>query len=102
MPVFLMQLQMLLSALTTVLQHSPLGEKPRAREALDLVASALSAGAAAAEDVHQVSDRLRDLRQEVERLAQRPSPVSPEELESALAQVRAASAGFRAAVQARG
>jgi len=101
MPAVLMQLQMLLSALSAFVQITPLSAKPRAMEALGFVGRALSAGAAAAEEWDDLSERLRSLRLEVEALAERREPLSPEDLEDALSRVRAASAGFRAAARAR-
>lgn len=102
MPAVLMQLQMLLSALSAFMQVTPLAAKPRALEALSFVGRALSAGAAAAEEVEDLADRLRVLRLEVEQMAQRREPLRPEELDAALARVRAASAGFQEAVRGRG
>lgn len=102
MPAVLMQLQMLLSALSAFMQVTPLAAKPRALEALSFVGRALSAGAAAAEEVEDLADRLRVLRLEVEQMAQRREPLRSEELDAALARVRAASAGFQEAVRGRG
>lgn len=97
----LLQLQLLLAALSALAPLLPgSGEGPVLR-ALGFVGQALSAGAAATQDLAVLAGKLKAMREEVEAIAVRETPLAAEELDAALERLRAASAAFRAALAER-
>lgn len=94
-----MQLQMLLAAFSAFLPLVPAGERARASEIVDLAARALAASGGVAGNMDDLARELAAIRAEVEAMAASGKHFGPEELDSAMARVRAASAAFRAAVE---
>lgn len=95
----LLQLQMLLAALSAFLPLVPDKQRIRAAEILDVAAKALAAGAVVATNVDDLAAKLAAVRAEVEAMASAGRSVTAEELDEALIRVRAASAAFRAALE---
>lgn len=95
----ILQLQMLLAALSAFLPLVPGDSRERAAEVLDTVAKVLAAGASVGADVDDLAAKLAAIRAEVEAMASAGRDVSADELESAMARVRTASAAFRAALE---
>lgn len=95
----MMQLQMLLAALSAFLPLVPEGQRQRAAEILDMAAGALAAGGAVAANLDDLARKLAEVRAEVEAMAAVGRAVTAEELEAAMVRVRAASAAFRAAIR---
>jgi hypothetical protein len=93
----MLQLQMLLAALSAFLPLVPEESRERAAEVLAVVGKALSAGGAIATNLDDLAVKLAAIRAEVEAMAGRG--VTPEELEGAMTRVRAASAAFREALE---
>lgn len=96
----ILQLQLLLAALSAFLPLVPPESRARASEILDMAAKALAAGGAVAGNVDDLARKLADVRADVEAMASTGHSVTPAELDAAMARVRAASASFRAALQA--
>lgn len=94
----LLQLQLLLAALSAFLPLVPEDYRVRAGEILDVAARALSAGGAIATNVDDLAVKLAAIRAEVEAMAGSGRAVSAEQLDAAMARVRAASTAFRAAL----
>lgn len=95
----IMQLQMLLAALSMFLPLVPSESRIRAAEIIDVVAKALAAGNAIGANLDDLAAKLAGIRAEVEAMAAAGRAVSAEELESAMTRVRSASAAFRAALE---
>jgi hypothetical protein len=95
----MLQLQMLLAALSAFLPLVPEERRERVGEVLTTIGKALSAGGAIAANVDDLAVKLAAIRAEVEAMAQAGRSVSPEELDAAMARVRTASAAFRAALE---
>jgi hypothetical protein len=95
----MLQLQMLLAALSAFLPLVPEGQRIRAAEILDVAASALAAGGTIATNIDDLAGKLAGVRAEVEAMAAAGRQVTAEELDEALIRVRAASAAFRAALE---
>jgi uncharacterized membrane protein len=95
----MLQLQMLLAALSAFLPLVPEDSRQRAAEVLNVVAKALSVGGSIATNLDDLAAKLAAIRAEVEAMAQAGRNVSPEELDAAMARVRTASAAFRAALE---
>jgi len=95
----MLQLQMLLAALSAFLPLVPDKLRARAAEILDVAANALAAGAVVAANVDDLAAKLAAVRAEVEAMAAAGRAVTVEELDEALIRVRAASAAFRAALE---
>jgi hypothetical protein len=93
------QLQMLLAALSAFLPLVLEDSRERAAEVLDTVAKVLAAGASVGANVDDLAAKLAAIRAEVEAMASAGRAVSADELESAMARVRTASAAFRAALE---
>ena len=93
----MLQLQMLLAALSAFLPLVPEESRERAAEVLTVVGKALSAGGAIATNLDDLAAKLAAIRAEVEAMAGRH--VTPEELDTAMNRVRAASAAFREALE---
>ena len=96
---WIMQLQLLLTALSTLLPFAPDKYRARIAEVLDTAAGALAAGGAIAVNLDDLAAKLAAVRAEVEAMAQTGHIVTDAELDAAMARVRAASAAFRAALQ---
>ena len=96
----LLQLQLLLAALSAFLPLVPEDYRARAGEILDIVAKVLSAGGSIASNADDLAAKLVAVRAEVEAMATAKSAVSAEQLDAAMNRVRAASTGFRAALEA--
>lgn len=95
----LLQLQLLLAALSAFLPLVPVEYRVRAAEILDVAAKALAAGGSVAVNVDDLALKLAAIRAEVEAMAASGRVVSAEQLDAAMARVRTASAAFRAALQ---
>jgi hypothetical protein len=93
----ILQVQMLLAALSAPLPLVPEAQRMRAAALLDLAAKALAAGGAVASNLDDLARKLADVRADVEAMAARGRAVTDAEMDAALARVRSASAGFRAA-----
>lgn len=99
MQTLMLQLQMLLAALSAFLPLVPDEMRARAAGFLDLAAKALAAGGVIAVNVDELAAKLAAVRAEIEAMVAAGRTVTAEELESAMARVRAASAAFRAALE---
>lgn len=95
----ILQLQMLLAALSAFLPLVPEENRERAAEILDTVATALAAGNSVGANLDDLAAKLAAIRAEVEAMASAGRDVSGEELEASMARVRTASAAFRAALE---
>lgn len=95
----ILQLQMLLAALPAFLPLIPEEHRLRAAEILDVAAKALAAGGSVAVNLDDLAVKLASIRAEVEAMAAAGRSVSAEELDAAMARVRAASAAFRSALE---
>jgi len=95
----IMQLQMLLAALSMFLPLVPAESRIRAAEIIDVVAKTLAAGNAIGANLDDLAAKLAAIRAEVEAMASAGRAVSGEELEAAMTRVRTASAAFRAALE---
>jgi hypothetical protein len=94
----LLQLQMLLAALSAFLPLVPAEHRARAGEIINVAADVLAAGSSIAGNTDDLAVKLAAVRAEVEAMAARGETVSAEQLDAAMARVRAASAAFRAAL----
>jgi hypothetical protein len=95
----LLQLQLLLAALSAFLPLVPEEHRVRAAEILDVAAKALAGGGSIATNIDDLAVKLAAIRAEVEAMAASGRVVSAEQLDAAMARVRAASTAFRAALQ---
>jgi len=95
----MLQLQMLLAALSAFLPLVPDKQRTRAAEILDVAANALAVGGSVATNLDDLAGKLAAVRAEVEAMASTGRPVTAEELDGALIRVRTASAAFRAALE---
>jgi hypothetical protein len=95
----ILQLQMLLAALSAFLPLVPGESRTRASEILDIAAKALAAGGSVAANVDDLAVKLASIRAEVETMAKAGRQVTGAELDAAMARVRAASAAFRSALE---
>ncbi|MEQ1819785.1 MAG: hypothetical protein ABL871_14370 [Terricaulis sp.] len=95
----LLQLQLLLAALSAFLPLVPEEHRARAGEILDVVAKVLSAGGSIASNADDLAVKLAATRAEVEAMAAADRTVSIEQLDAAMDRVRAASASFRSALE---
>jgi hypothetical protein len=98
MQALMLQLQMLLAALSAFLPLVPADIRARAAGFLDLAAKALAAGGAIGANLDDLAAKLAAVRAEVETMAANGREVSADELDAAMGRVRAASAAFRAAL----
>lgn len=95
----MLQLQMLLAALSAFLPLVPTDKRSRAAEILDIAAKALAAGGSVATNLDDLAVKLSAIRAEVEAIAVRGESIGADQLDAAMARVRAASADFRSALQ---
>jgi hypothetical protein len=98
----ILQVQMLLAALSAFLPLVPEAQRMRAATILDLAAQALAAGGAVASNLDDLAQKLADVRAEVEAMAASGRAVTDAEMDAALNRVRDASVGFRAALAEAG
>ncbi|MGE0741023.1 MAG: hypothetical protein AB7O98_06745 [Hyphomonadaceae bacterium] len=96
----MLQLQMLLAALSAFLPLVPSERRARAAEILDVAAKALAAGQSTAVNLDDLAVKLAGIRAEVEAMAAAGRLVTADELDAAMARVRAASGAFREALAA--
>jgi hypothetical protein len=95
----ILQLQLLLAALSAFLPLVPADSRARVGEILDMAGKALSAGGAVATNADDLARKLADVRSEVEAMAAAGRRVTAAELDAAMMRVRSASAAFRAALE---
>ena len=95
----LLQLQLLLAALSAFLPLVPEDHRIRAAEILDVAAKVLAAGGSVAGNVDDLAVKLAAIRAEVEAMAAGGRTVGVEQLDAAMVRVRAASAAFRTALE---
>lgn len=93
---WIIQLQLLLAAISALLPFAPERYRARIGEVLEIIAHALATGGSLANNAGDLAGKLAAIRAEVEAMAARA--VTTEELDAAMARVRAASASFRAAL----
>ena len=96
---FLLQLQLLLAALSALLPLLPDTLRTRAGEILDVAGKALSLGGVLSASGEELAQKLTAIRAEVEAMAAARHGVTPDELDAAMARVSAASSAFREALQ---
>jgi hypothetical protein len=94
----ILQVQLLLAALSAFLPLVPEAQRTQAGAILDLAGKALSVGSAVTPNFDDLARKLADIRADVEAMAARGHTVTADEMDAALARVRSASAGFRAAL----
>jgi hypothetical protein len=99
MPNLLLQLQLLLAALSALLPLIPADFRAKAASFLDLAGRALSVSASVAADVSDLADRLADVRAEIEAVAAAGRAVTGDEFDAVMARITTASAAFRAALE---
>lgn len=99
---FVLQAQLLLTALSAFLPLIPAGHRTHVGELLNVVAGALAAGGAVSANVDDLAAKLAAIRREVEGIAARGEAISADRLDVAMARVRNASADFRIALAAAG
>lgn len=95
----LLQLQVLLGALTALLPLAPDASRARAAEILDMAARALAVGVGAAASLDDLAHKLAAVRAEVEAAAERGGTLTAAELDAAMNRVRTASLAFRTALE---
>jgi len=98
----MLQVQLLLAALSALLPLVPDEHRDRAAEILDLAARALAAGGVVRVNLDDLAAKLADVRREVEAMAAAGRAVSADELDAAMVRVRSASAAFRTALAEAG
>jgi len=98
----ILQVQMLLAALSAFLPLVPEAQRARAAAILELAAKALAAGGAVAANIDDLARKLADVRAEVEAMVAGGRAVTGAEMDAALARVRVASAAFREALAEAG
>lgn len=94
-----LQVQMLLAALSAFLPLVPESKRGRAGEILELAGRALSASGAVAGNLDDLAAKLAAIRAEVEAMVQQDRSASADELDAAMSRVRVASASFREALE---
>lgn len=94
---FVIQVQLLLAALSAVLPLAPARNRAQLAHVLETIAAALKLGETALDSAESLASKFASLRGEVERMAALSPHASPDELEAAFERVRSASATFRAA-----
>ena len=94
----MLQLQLLLAALSAFLPLVPTEYRERAAEIIDVAAKVLAAGSSVAGNADDLAAKLSAIRAEVEAMAIEGHAVSADQLDAAMIRVRAASAAFRDAL----
>lgn len=92
------QVQMLMAGLSALLPLVPQKGRARVAEVLDLVGAALRLGAAVSSEVEDLAIKLREVRMDIERLAESGRPLTGDDFDVAFQRVRGASDAFRAAL----
>jgi hypothetical protein len=95
----MLQLQLLLAALSAFLPLVPDEYRNRAGEILDVAAKALTVGGVVGANIDDLAVKLSAIRADVEAMAASGIMVTPDQLDAAMARIRTASAAFRAALQ---
>jgi len=95
----MLQLQLLLAALSAFLPLLPAEHRSRAGEILDVAAKVLGAGAVVAPNLDDLAQKLSAIRAEIEAMVAAGQTVSADQLDVTMTRVRAASAAFRDALQ---
>ncbi len=95
----MLQLQLLLAALSAFLPLAPAEHRTRAPEIIDIAAKALAAGGSIGANLDDLAAKLCAVRAEVEAMAVAGRAVTSEEIDAAMMRVRSASAAFRAALE---
>jgi hypothetical protein len=95
----ILQLQMLLAAVSAFFPLVPADLRAWAGVILEVVAKALAAGGAVGANLDDLAAKLGQVRAEVEAMASAGEAVSAERMDAAMARVREASAAFRAALE---
>lgn len=95
----MLQLQMLLAALSAFLPLLPDDSRARAGEVLSIVGRALNVGNSLAANLDDLASKLAAIRAEVEAMASAGRSASTEDLDAAMARIRAASVAFRDALE---
>ena len=98
MPSLILQVQLLLAALSAFLPLVPSRLRTAAAEVLRIAGDALSVGASVAHEVDDLAAKLAAIRTEIEAIAAAGRQVTADELDAALMRVRTASAAFRTAL----
>jgi hypothetical protein len=98
MPHLILQVQLLLAALSALLPLLTADQRARAAAILDLAAGALAAASSVSSNLDDLAARLAEVRDGVESAARTGRAVTADELDAAMARVRAASTAFRAAL----
>jgi len=98
----MLQVQLLLAALSALLPLVPDEHRGRAAEILDIAARALAAGGVVRVNLDDLAAKLAEVRREVEAMAAAGRSVSADELDAAMVRVRSASATFRTALAEAG
>lgn len=94
----LLQVQLLLAALSALLPLVPADRRDRAAEILEVAAKALAFGGALSGNLDDLALELATIRADVEGMAATGEPVGAEAFDAAMGRVRAASAAFRIAL----
>ncbi len=98
MNTLILELRLLLSALSLFLPLLPPEGRARVGDVLEAAARALNLTSGLAQDWTALTQKLAAVRGEVEALTQSGRPLAAEDLEQAMARVRTASHAFRAAL----
>lgn len=98
----ILQVQMLLAALSAFLPLVPEAQRTRAAAILELAAQALAAGGAVATNIDDLAKKLADVRADVEAMAATGRAVTDTEMDAALQRVLSASSAFREALAEAG
>jgi len=99
MQTILIQVQLLLAALSAFLPLVPADARSRAGEILELAAKALAAGVSVAANLDDLAAKLAAVRADIEARALGGQPITDADMDAAMTRVRAASAAFRAALE---
>jgi hypothetical protein len=94
----LVQVQMLVAALSALLPLVPDEHKGRATAILEIAAKALAAAASASANADDLAFKLIAIRDEVDAMVRAGRTVTAVDLDAAMARVSAASAALRAAL----
>ncbi len=98
----ILQVQLLLAALSALLPLVPADHRSRVAEILETAAKALAFTGVLGAGADDIAEKLAAIRADVEAMAVNGRAPSDQELGAAIARVRAASADLRAALAAAG
>lgn len=102
MHTLMLQVQLLLAALSALLPLVPLEHRGRIAEILETAAKALAFTGVLGASADDIADKLARVRADVEAMAAEGHAVTPDELAAAMLRVRAASADLREALAVAG